>query len=1239
MEVAISSPVNLDPPPLLFGPRLSTPNPSQSRSSQDSLQFDSHHYRPPPLPSPSTARLYAAEMEHNVPVTSAHMEGQNHDRIDADMGNNQLSSSGNVSETITRLTSQTDGSEEDADDMDTTPDRTQGEDDTASGSLPRAYSLRRGALAAVGVTSDGHDRTVAIERTSGAQASESEDLVRVTSNGSTTDSNDGMEIVQPSTVGLDTAPPGNPENIGPTEAPSQGAGTEAPQADSPPDPEGERGEELVDDEEDPWWTDLVEDNSVPSEEELKDIEQKGPEISALDYCHWEKTFWNELDDPEYVPAEAGRIDWTVENVRGTREKPNRKSVLRSPQKCIGGFYWVIRLYPRGDEMSQLSVYVACSPEPWNDEDEDAVVSDAKDVHSDRHASAQEAVPAVEAAEGGLIPEVRDEELSMQDAPSPPKMDDQVSWAVAAQFGVVLYNPAEPRVQYSFKEQHQFCNDNVDFGRRRFYGPWDEIHLRQRGQRQALLRNDTLSFSAYIRIVKDSTGSLWWSQSEGGSPWDSFAKTGLRSLSTKMDGESFFTAGMAAWLHLAPFQNLIRKVHVPNPQEEPHVRPKPLFAAFQRVLRLTLSQVPTALSVELWPIVEALKWYGLDLRAKIDTLEAWEIIKRKLEQEAEGTVTEQEIAELFGHVSPSADQPLNGELHIEQIAEPNTYAEYPSIKLPAGDDGGVQDALTKALENSKSNAGPVIRSAPKLLQLEIHRQEFNPTARKWKKITNRVELNEHLKFPTQDGSDNFSYSLYGMVVHRGALESGLYYLVVRPGGPRTKWFRFFGEREGYQVQCLTRKQAIRAHEGFMEGERDEETAAVAYLVMYVRDDVFNGEEEGSGFVSQSLKDEVQKDIKEGPTTIAPADDDTTGIVQVKPEEGKLTFRVFHEDVFKAHRGQGSIDVYDSQWSSRQSEYVYHVTLDAKATLADVQREVASLISEGGESKHCIVWVMQASLGTVKDAPNLVCVSTDTALGVVGRDYPLRCLWVAVLPLCKLLEFSPAAAGSEAIDNPVANDWDASATAPHPSFGNNGDDVEMENEQVEILSPTHTNGSTIDQGTAEVTATSGTVAEPPQIGQSVNDGPPSMDQLFTSDFVYIFLKHYDAGKQQLTAVCGLLVNKKHKVLEIVKEHLADADIPHRTQTSTWTIWKEVDLNTAKVVVSGRSFEDEDLVHGSILISQINSSRVEAELIEGRGDFTSPSDYLCYLCLCSNHPNRINGSITQSYFSTEYFSGTLK
>ena len=47
----------------------------------------------------------------------------------------------------------------------------------------------------------------------------------------------------------------------------------------------------------------------------------------------------------------------------------------------------------------------------------------------------------------------------------------------------------------------------------------------------------------------------------------------------------------------------------------------------------------------------------------------------------------------------------------------------------------------------------------------------------------------------------------------------------------------------------------------------------------------------------------------------------------------------------------------------------------------------------------------------------------------------------------------------------------------------------------------------------------------------------------------------------------------------------------------------------------------------------------MVEERGDFANPADYLRYLCLCANHPDRINRYISHSYFSGNYFAGQMK
>jgi hypothetical protein len=91
--------------------------------------------------------------------------------------------------------------------------------------------------------------------------------------------------------------------------------------------EDEEDDDDVDDEdgdqEAPFrWHPINEDRSLPCDDEMKYIESK-EEHSALDHKYWEGQTFFELNDPELVPGESGRIEWTVEHFNGTKEKPIR----------------------------------------------------------------------------------------------------------------------------------------------------------------------------------------------------------------------------------------------------------------------------------------------------------------------------------------------------------------------------------------------------------------------------------------------------------------------------------------------------------------------------------------------------------------------------------------------------------------------------------------------------------------------------------------------------------------------------------------------------------------------------------------------------------------------------------------------------------------------------------------------------------------------------------------------------
>src|SRR5438045_3711590 len=199
-----------------------------------------------------------------------------------------------------------------------------------------------------------------------------------------------------------------------------------------------------------------------------------------------------------------------------------------------------------------------------------------------------------------------------------------SWSAAVQFGVILYNPDEPRMQISHSNTHRFCAESPDWGWARFYGPHQQIHRRQRGQRQALLRNDTLAFRVYIRIIKDDTLNLY-DHVKTESDWERFGKTGYRAISGEGRGRSYIIAGIQSWAQLAPFRNLIYSVPVANPSIDVLTRPKWMTLALQHLLyRLEVQKSgPVILDQTVrGQLLDAFERYRVDLPMKIDVIKFW-----------------------------------------------------------------------------------------------------------------------------------------------------------------------------------------------------------------------------------------------------------------------------------------------------------------------------------------------------------------------------------------------------------------------------------------------------------------------------------------------------------------------------------------------------------------------------------------------------------------------------------------
>ncbi|KAL6234910.1 hypothetical protein BDW75DRAFT_230802 [Aspergillus navahoensis] len=599
-------------------------------------------------------------------------------------------------------------------------------------------------------------------------------------------------------------------------------------------------------EEHAYWAEEEEDTSAPDEVELAEIEAQGENYNSLDYVYWEKNFHPDLDDPEYRPVEKARLTWKIKGVRGTKENPNRLKIMRSPPAYIGGYWWTIKFFPRGNNVSHLSVYIECSP-TMPKPDDTLPETEFKVLRGPAETELNASNTDLEIKfDKSQDPEAWTEMFKSQ-YPAAVSQAEPIkeTWRVSAQIGVIVYNPNEPRTGWMQSSCHQFNPHNIDWGWTNFHGPWDQIHRRQRLQHQALLRNDTLAFDAYIRIFDDPTRSLWWHPSDSEPTWDSLGLTGYRPLGDSVINHSADVAGLATWLHIAPVSKIIQNVNILEHLTNCDVKPKPLCDALQRLLWQLRRRDQSLQYVDTDAITTTLS----NLHEKSsDVCEFWERLRRSLELELAGTPGAEELSRLFDSPSPASFPPDVLQTPVHTV--PKDFNS--RIFVPADKAKTTSEAFSWYL-----GAKPGRWVLPPVLHLELGRQTLDKAARQWRLLYNRVDLDEEVDLSPWllDGQCG-NYVLYGYIVHRGRRTSGKFFSILRPGGPGTKWLAF-DDGSDNRVECLTRKTALGPHLGLdIDQTPDHKTGHdIAIAVMYIRSDVikdFLPGPQGPWDVSDDLK---------------------------------------------------------------------------------------------------------------------------------------------------------------------------------------------------------------------------------------------------------------------------------------------------------------------------------------------------------------------------------------------------
>ncbi|KAJ5272318.1 hypothetical protein N7478_007443 [Penicillium angulare] len=1000
-----------------------------------------------------------------------------------------------------------------------------------------------------------------------------------------------------------------------------------------------------------YWAEYEEDTTAPDEEELKEIEGSEADYSARDHTYWEGNFFRDLDDPEYRPKEKARLTWKINGVRGTPESPNRAKIMRSPPAFIGGYWWRMKFYPRGNNVGSLSVYIECSttmPSP----DEQLPDTEFTVRRGASESNLNDTLPDiyVHTAATNDIKTWEEDYKSRYSSAELASTQENTSnasdpWRVSAQVGVIAYNPDEPRTGWMQSSSHQFNPHNLDWGWTYFHGPWDQIHTRRRGQHRALLNNDTLAFDAYIRVIDDPTKSLWWHPSDSEPTWDSLALTGYRPLGDSMINHSAEVAGLASWLHIAPFAKIIQSVDVLEHLNNCEVKPKPLCNALQKLLWQLRSRAQSLQYVDTDAITSTLR----NMREfSGDVSEFWERLRRTLELELIGTDAGQELSKLFD--SPkSKSLPLTAGDVVSINTLPTDFNS--RVCMQADQVKSTGELMAKYLD-AKSGYW----SLPPVLHVELGRHSLDKNMR-WQLNFNKVQLDEELDLERWVvDSNGGKYVLYGYVVHRGRRTSGKFFSILRPAGPGTRWLAF-DDGSDNRVECLTNKTALGPHLGLDDSQTVDHKKGhdIPVVAMYVRGDMvseFLPGPQGPWEVSDALKEYYETGVH-CPT---PAASDKTKDVQVEvyslPEHDQL---------------KSLFDTYDLMSHAKSNNGVMYMSLPSTSRLAELRKKIAMWKSAGEEvigAERVRLWHightrsqcgptlafdhitdLNAPLDSSSETMRfwMETISGDDAKFFAIPDPPCAATTedkleesITESPSSEAAELPPAVNDGDAIAS--SSGGDASPTDNSPPLGASSPEIDaMAEERAEhdaVLAVATANDAASAGAQVNVHAVPASASEPlPATGSTA-----SSETSWPVGHAYYFIQVFDADNQVLRTVGSFFSKLEANVKASIRKHL---QWPIRRD---FLMWKRVDGTTVTTLSPAENFMDVVVPHGACIIVGDKLSKDKRSQLGLSGLFSSPDRLVQYLWAESrNHPiqgftgtKTVEATFTSDFYSGEFLKG---
>jgi len=327
-------------------------------------------------------------------------------------------------------------------------------------------------------------------------------------------------------------------------------------------------------------------------------------------------------------------------------------------------------------------------------------------------------------------------------------------------------------------------------------------------------------------------------------------------------------------------------------------------------------------------------------------------------------------------------------------------------------------------------------------LELRRQTFDEKARVWKKLVNKVTLDDFITIR------DTLYRLHGFIAHEESVQSGLYYPVLRPD-PNGKWYSYSpmkdehgNSRDQHKVTCVTKRWAIQ-HEGSVSAS-GKERDPVAYIVQYVRQDVVDRATQSEEpawsvpeWILQDMKTTSDYGANDKSMLLDPSKANLTAIngqngdVLADAKAAKiLQYQVINSHAFMDHEGPGTLDVFESKWMEKDNPFTFNIKLLAIDTPQDIRRKLFEAIPKIEDERQIRFWVMDSQRAS-RLQPSLHASGTTEFSGGTLENYerwtmeeldlrgPERRLWLHVIDVKDLPELpkQPEMNGAVSLSSPA------------------------------------------------------------------------------------------------------------------------------------------------------------------------------------------------------------------------------